>query len=110
MLEKTTRVNLLYDFYGPLLTKKQQNIIELYFQHNLSLGEIAKEQQVSRQAVYDLINRSVRSLEKFEAKLQLCSRYQGQKEKLSEILAYIDSNKGIENKKLKMFLFELMEL
>ncbi len=111
MLEKTTRVNLLYDFYGPMLTKKQQNIIELYFQHNLSLGEIAEEFEVSRQAVYDLINRSVKSLEKFEDKLQLCSRYQDQKEKLKEILSYIDSNKVIENnKKLKMFLFELMEL
>jgi len=48
LLEKTTRVNLLYDFYGSLLTKKQQHFIELYFDHNLSLGEIADEYKIPK--------------------------------------------------------------
>ena len=110
MLEKTTRVNLLYDFYGPLLTKKQQNFIELYFQHNLSLGEIAEEFKISRQAVYDLIKRSVTSLEKFENKLGLCTRHMAQKEKYREIFNILDNNDSMETAELKKIVSDLMEL
>lgn len=110
MLEKTTRINLLYDFYGPLLTKKQQNFIELYFQHNLSLGEIAEEYGISRQAVYDLIKRSVKSLENFECKLQLCSRHMEQKEKYNKILKMLGNTDNMEIIELKKMVSELMEL
>lgn len=110
MLEKTTRVNLLYDFYGPLLTKKQQNFIELYFQHNLSLGEISEEYKISRQAVYDLIRRSVSSLEKFENKLHLCSRHMIQQEKYKKIMEILNSNENQGNYELKEIFSEMMDL
>jgi uncharacterized protein len=43
MLEDTTRINMLYDFYGSLLTEKQREFLELYYQHDLSLAEAAGE-------------------------------------------------------------------
>ena len=65
---------MLFDFYGPLLTQKQQTIYDLYYQQDLSLGEIAEQQNVSRQAVFDLIKRTDDSLHEYEEKLQLIKR------------------------------------
>jgi len=110
LLEKTNRVNILYDFYGSLLTKRQQQIIELYYQHNLSLGEIAEEYKISRQAVYDLMNRAVKTLERFEEKLQLYKKHQVQRDKYHKLFSYLESNERIEKEKIKNILTELWEL
>ncbi len=109
MLEKTIRVNLLYDFYGSLLTKKQQHFIELYFDHNLSLGEIADEFNISRQAVYDLIKRTVTILEKFEDKLQLYKKHKIQNEKLEKIIIYLENSKNLEKVTIKNYITDLLE-
>lgn len=50
LLEKTTRMNFLYDFYNSLLTPKQQSYMSLYYLDDYSLGEIAEEYEISRQA------------------------------------------------------------
>lgn len=68
-------MNLLYDFYGQLLTKKQRAFFDLYYQADLSLGEIASQHDVTRQAVYDILKRSERALETFESKLGLVERH-----------------------------------
>src|SRR5690606_17932986 len=75
MLEKLVRLALLYDFYGPLLTEKQRQFIELYYQQDWSLGEIAAHFGVSRQAVYDLLRRAEGALEEYEEKLRLVERF-----------------------------------
>lgn len=93
MLEDTTRVNLLYDFYGNLLTEKQREYLELYYQHDLSLAEIADTSGISRQGVHDLIRRAVRVLEKTENKLGLVERFQAQEKDLHylrDILVKVD--------------------
>ncbi|WHY88993.1 putative DNA-binding protein [Neobacillus novalis] len=76
MLEKTTRINYLYDFYYSLLTPKQQSYMSLYYLDDYSLGEIAEEYDVSRQAVYDNIKRTEAMLEEYEEKLQLFQKFQ----------------------------------
>ncbi|WP_053362132.1 putative DNA-binding protein [Bacillus sp. FJAT-27251] len=76
MLEKTTRINYLYDFYQALLTPKQQSYMSLYYLDDYSLGEIAEEYEVSRQAVYDNIKRTEAMLEEYEEKLLLFARFQ----------------------------------
>lgn len=76
MLEKTTRMNYLYDFYYSLLTPKQQSYMSLYYLDDYSLGEIADEYDVSRQAVYDNIKRTEAMLEEYEEKLQLFQKFQ----------------------------------
>lgn len=65
-IEKTNRMNALFEFYSTLLTEKQMNYMELYYADDFSLGEIAEEYQVSRQAVYDNIKRTERILEDYE--------------------------------------------
>ncbi|MBU8915306.1 putative DNA-binding protein [Bacillus sp. FJAT-29953] len=76
MLEKTTRMNYLYDFYHSLLTPKQQSYMSLYYLEDYSLGEIAEEYEVSRQAVYDNIKRTEAMLEEYEEKLLLFRKFQ----------------------------------
>jgi predicted DNA-binding protein YlxM (UPF0122 family) len=69
LFEKRIRVSRLYDVYGELLTDKQKMVMEQYFYDDLSLGEIADTNKISRQAVYDLLKRVEQTLEKYEGKL-----------------------------------------
>ena len=73
-LDKTKRVNDLIDFYGCLLTENQLNILELYYMEDLSLKEIADELNVSRNAVFDTLKRSLNILEDYETKLHLLNK------------------------------------
>ena len=69
--KEIVRRALLLDYYGPLLTEKQRQIYDLYYQEDLSLGEISSLQKVSRNAVYDLILRTDEKLERYEEALGL---------------------------------------
>jgi len=76
MLEKTNQVNLLFDFYAPLLKGKQREYLELYYLDDLSLGEIAEMHEVSRQAVYDHIKRAEKQLFEYDEKLRLAWKHE----------------------------------
>ncbi len=67
--------SLLFDFYGELLTEKQREIMKLYRQEDLSLGEIGELLHISRQGVSDAIHRSVSSMQQIEDKLHMIERY-----------------------------------
>lgn len=70
-IEKTTQMGMLYDYYGELLTEKQRRLFEMYYEENLSLGEIGEEIEVSRQAVHDSIKKTEVLLEGYEEKLSV---------------------------------------
>jgi hypothetical protein len=59
--------NDLIDVYGNLLTKRQLEILQLYYQEDLSLSEIHEELDISRAAIQQTIKKSMQQLEKFEA-------------------------------------------
>jgi uncharacterized protein len=84
--EQMTRAAMLYDFYGQLLTDKQREFWELYYHQDLSLGEIAEEYGVSRQAVFDLLKRTEKILIDYEAKLALVSKYMLEREKIEQVI------------------------
>ncbi len=84
-MEKIVEQGLLYDFYGELLTKHQQEIYESVVYENLSLGEIAEREGVSRQAVHDIVKRCDKTLLGYEEKLKLVARFASIKEKISQI-------------------------
>ncbi|HPF28779.1 MAG TPA: DNA-binding protein [Lachnospiraceae bacterium] len=84
-MEKIIEQGILYDFYGPLLTAHQQEIYEEAVYNNLSLGEIAEEEGISRQGVHDLIKRCDKILIEYEEKLHLVERFTKSKKQLDMI-------------------------
>lgn len=85
MLEETTRIHLMYDMYGPLLKERQRQYFELYYRDDLSLGEIAELQSISRQAVFEQVKRVAKTLEEYESKLGLLDRYEKRRTLLLEL-------------------------
>ncbi|ADG82897.1 putative helix-turn-helix protein YlxM/p13 family protein [Thermincola ferriacetica] len=88
-MDKLGWISLLLDFYGPLLTDKQFAYMEMYYNNDLSLGEIAEEHSVSRQAVYDIIKRGEKILEEYENKLGLVKKFNKEREKLNQVAKII---------------------
>lgn len=84
-MEPKVQQSYLYDFYGELLNEHQRRIFEQFVFDDLSLGEIAEEQGISRQAVHDLVKRSTQKLEEYENKLHLMKRFLDIRDKVSEI-------------------------
>ena len=74
-LKKKEQVILLMDCYRDLLTDKQKQYLSLYYEEDLSLSEIAEDLSVSKNAVFDNIQRSVMSLEKYESKLHILENH-----------------------------------
>lgn len=68
--------SILFDFYGGLLTEKQQEIFRLYHEDNLSLSEISQELGISRQGVHDAVKKAVGALHGYEKKLALAEKFQ----------------------------------
>lgn|SRR5690625_686938 len=87
MLQKTTRMNFLFDFYESLLTKRQQLYLSYYYRQDYTLSEIAQYVNVSRQAVYDNIKRTEETLELYEEKLKLYDKFMKRKEIIDELKA-----------------------
>ncbi|MDR3541231.1 MAG: putative DNA-binding protein [Desulfosporosinus sp.] len=84
-MEKLTQMALLADFYGPLLTDKQRNVLDLHYQQDLTLAEIAEVEHISRQAIHDLLKRTERILAEYEDKLGLVQRFWAERKKLMEV-------------------------
>ena len=98
-LEKSIYINELYDLYGSLLTKKQQEIIELYYCDDLSLSEISEQFNISRNAVYDCLKKGIKQLENYEKELKLL-------EKRNDLENYFSKLKE-ENKELVSLIEEI---
>ena len=81
----------LLDIYSPLLTATQREIADLYFNYDLSLGEIAEQKGVSRQSVSDCLQKCRKQVEKYEEKL-------GFLKTVDEMQAKIDSLQKAEGK------------
>lgn len=85
VMESIVKQSLLYDFYGELLTEHQRNVYEDVIFNDMSLSEIAQEQEISRQGVHDLIKRCDRILAGYEEKLHLIEKFQETKQLVTEI-------------------------
>lgn len=90
MIEKMIEICMLYDFYGQLLTAKQQELLKLYHEDNYSLSEIAEEYGISRQGVHDAVKKAEKALHEYESKLGLISKFTAAEEAVAEIDREID--------------------
>lgn len=108
-IEKTNRMNALFEFYSTLLTEKQMNYMELYYADDFSLGEIAEEYHVSRQAVYDNIKRTEKILEDYEKKLHMFSDYMMREELLEQLSEYTKTHYP-KDETLRSLIEEIQEI
>lgn len=90
MKSQTYRMTMLYDFYGEVLTPRQKEFFDLYYNEDLSLGEIAENYNVTRQGVRDVIVRAEAALTELEDKTHLIRRFREQQEQLRELNALAD--------------------
>lgn len=102
-MKKTEEMNEYLDWYGELLTDKQQDICDLYFKEDFSLSEISENYEISRAAVLDTIKRSKKLLEDYENKLHLIEKYHARKK-------IYDKIKELNIKEVNQYLEEIEDL
>ena len=76
MADKDLRISVLLDHYGAMLTDKQREVIDLYYNDDLSLAEIAEQEGITRQGVRDNIKRGEAQLLEMEQKLHAARRFE----------------------------------
>ncbi len=108
-LEKTTRINMLFDFYEPLLTEKQRTFLRYYFHDDYSLGEIAAESGISRQAIYEHIKRAEQTLNEYEDKLRLLALHERRVGLLEELAGLTESGEP-DMKRIRELASRLSEI
>ena len=86
-MEKNVQISMLNEFYGKLLTQKQYEIIDNYYNQDLSLSEIAENNQITRQAVRDILKKGEKKLFEYEEKLQFMKRTLNQEKKIEKVLS-----------------------
>ena len=89
-MEEKIEQAYLYDFYGELLNEHQRKIYEDFVFNDLSLGEIADEEGISRQGVHDLVKRCSQTLKGYEEKLHLVEKFVSVREKVKQIDELLD--------------------
>ncbi len=85
MFAKNMNISLLLDFYGDILSERRREIMELYYNEDLSLAEIAEIKGISRQGVRDSVKKSETELTELEAKLGLAESFKDLKGEISNI-------------------------
>lgn len=73
-LEERVQIAILTKYYGKMLTDRQQSILNMYVDNNLSLAEVSEELGISRQAVKDALDNSMQALKEMEEKLKFIQR------------------------------------
>ena len=92
MFEKNLQIGYLLDFYGELLSDRKHSVMEMYYNEDLSLAEIATEIGISRQGVRDIIKKCEEELFFYEEKLGLFSRLKNIEACVSELKALSESH------------------
>ncbi len=104
MFEKNLNISLLLDFYGDILSERQKEILDLYYNDDLSLAEIAENYDISRQGVRSVLKKGENILIEMEEKLHLAERFSSVQEKSSQIaleleeITHLINNAEISNK------------
>lgn len=95
-MEEKIKYCILFDIYGKLLTDKQYEILNDYYNNDFSLSEIAENNEITRQAVKDVINKATEKLLEYEEKLMFMNKAIEQEKIIQEVIESLDKNKDCE--------------
>ncbi len=101
-------VTLWLDFYGQLLTERTREVLELHYNEDMSLSEIAENLGISRQGVHDKIRQGCRQLAQLESDLGLAARFRSQRQCVTEALAALDTGNIVVARQIIQNLLELL--
>lgn len=90
-MDDRLQITLLLDFYGSLLTEKQYDMLDLHYNNDYSLAEIANEYNITRQGAFDNIKRGRATLFELENKLGLVDKFTKQKKVAKKALLYLEN-------------------
>ena len=105
-MEKFVEQTLLYDFYGELLTERQQQVYESVVLEDYSLSEVAEDLGISRQGVHDMIRRCNHTLEEYENKLHLVDKFLNIRKQIKSIKELADQYHADEIEELSNEILE----
>jgi hypothetical protein len=107
-MEKKVEISMLWQIYGNLLTNKQHEYIDYYYNQDLSLSEIAENENITRQAVRDIIKKGERKLFEYEEKLLFMKKTINQEKQIENILLNLNKiQKDSSDKKIESILEEV---
>lgn len=105
IMEKNVEISILCDLYGKLLTQKQFDFLNDYYNNDLSLSEIAENNQITRQAVRDIIKKGEKKLFEYEEKLLFMKRMSNQEKTIEYVLSELTKiEKTSSDKKVAQIL------
>ncbi len=107
-MEDRIEIGWLFDFYGPLLTSRQQTLLALYCEEDFSLSEIAARESISRQAAYDAVRRGAAQLSGYEKQLGLLKRHLRMTQGLEESLEALRDAPGEKAEQARNILKKLL--
>ena len=109
-MDKHIEISMLVDIYGKLLTKKQYDVINDYYNNDLSLSEIAENNNISRQGVRDLIKKGENKLFEYEEKLNIMKKTQINEQAIQNVLAELSKiSENSSEKKIEKILNEVQK-
>lgn len=104
-MEKKVEISILCELYGKLLTEKQYEFIDDYYNNDLSLSEIAENNNITRQAVRDIIKKGEKKLFEYEEKLMFMKRTLNQEKRIEKALSELTKiQKDYSDKKVASVL------
>ena len=107
-MEKKVEISMLWQIYGKLLTEKQYEYIDYYYNNDLSLSEIAENDSITRQAVRDIIKKGERKLFEYEEKLLFMKKTINQEQKIQRVLLNLTKiQKDSSDKQISSILEEI---
>ena len=107
-MEKNVKISMLWQIYGKLLTEKQYEYIDYYYNNDLSLSEIAENENITRQAVRDIIKKGERKLFEYEEKLLFMRKTINQEKQIQNNLINLNKiQKDSSDKQVTSILEEI---
>ena len=107
-MEKKVEISMLWQIYGNLLTEKQYKVIVYYYNQDLSLSEIAENENITRQAVRDIIKKGEKKLFEYEEKLLFMKKTINQEQKIQQVLSNLTKiQKDSSDKQVNSILEEI---
>ncbi len=108
-IDERLKLSILYDFYGALLKENQRRMFEASVLEDFNFSEIAQDENITRQGVYDTVKRAVKQLKRYEEKLGLVAKFEEQKKLVKKLRDELETADVPDSDKKFRKIYRLLE-